>query len=66
MKLTGGDYEVLGHIGSLRHAGLGGPQPVNSKKFLRDKGIKRHEVPRGWTSMKGPVLSGPNHRPFKY
>ena len=35
-------------------------------RFSGDKGIKQHEVPRGWSTMKGPVLSGPNHRPFKY
>lgn len=41
MKATGGEFEVLGHIGSLRHAGLGGPRPENARKFTHDKGIKR-------------------------
>jgi len=37
----GGEHEVLGQIGSLRHGGLGGPQPVNARKFLRDQGINK-------------------------
>jgi len=35
-------YEVLGHIGSLRHGGLGGTMPAVTRRFTRgDNGLKK-------------------------
>lgn len=34
-------HEMLGKIGQLRHAGLGGPQPENARSLPRERGIKK-------------------------